>query len=323
MIKTIFLFLGLQALVYAQPAPRHLERVAYDTKRDRLIVFGGSAFLDGKLRYDSAVHEWDVKTGWSSSTPPLAPHPRNGGALVYHARLKETVLIGGVYEDNKGYQILFDVWLWNGKRWKKNNMLCPVKEPEGVYDPTTGKILVLGEVTNKDKLIDEGARQFELWSFDGADWQRESQDVPVADGFSQLAFNHHRQTLLLPVSENGTLVMYEWNKAGWTKKSVTTMAPTARTRFMFAYDAARQVAYLHGGRTDQKEFLNDLWQWNGSQWTNITPAEALGKKASARMVYGKKEMVEYGGALDENGKTTTTNEIWMLRGGQWVKTNKR
>lgn len=316
-VLTLFI-LFLNGLAAGQPTPRHLERVAYDDPRNKLIVFGGSAMRDGRLEYDSNVYEWGIKKGWRVFVGS-GPGPRNGGALVYHSGLKETILMGGVYENSRGYRILFDVWQWNGRRWRKSDTTCPVKEPEAVFASGMEKVLVCGEVTNKDRLVYSGDRQFELWSFDGREWRLESRQVPAIGGSLSMSFDQDRNCLMIPMAEGDKMVVYEWAGGLWEKRFSTRENPLARSRYSFAYDPMRHAAYLHGGRTDQKEFLNDLWQWDGRDWKNVTPKAPIDKKASSRMVYGKPGLVEFGGAVDRDNKTITVNEIWVLKNNTWSK----
>ena len=57
----------------------------------------------------------------------------------------------------------------------------------------------------------------------------------------------------------------------------TTNGPTARTAASMAYDSHRQVTVMFGGLgmvpgyPNQLLPLNDLWEWDGSVWTQRMP----------------------------------------------------
>ncbi len=56
---SFFLFLLFSTSIFSQPNPRHLEEVAYDKARDRLILFGGAEIIPGGWEEPSMLYEWD------------------------------------------------------------------------------------------------------------------------------------------------------------------------------------------------------------------------------------------------------------------------
>lgn len=308
----------LKCILYAQPPARHLERIAYDTKRAKLIMFGGSAMVGDLLTYYTSVYEWDG-VAWTEFSAP-GPMGRNGSALVFNPSEKCTYLLGGIYEDKAGYKILFDVWTWNGTSWQQVDTTCPVKEPEAVYDPQNKRVFVFGEASNKDSLFPQaGERKFELWSYKRNRWHKLSEQCPSPEGPIHLAFNPITGILVFPAEESGKMVVWQWNKEGWKKRACENACPPARSRYAFAFDAGTQTFYMHGGRTANRDFLNDLWEWNGETWKDMTPSSPLSKKASARMISFEGGILEYGGVTLENGKTLLRNDVWILQNGKWKK----
>src|SRR5688500_18103333 len=77
----------------AVPPAAYSVGTAFDTARNRLVVFGG--YVNGA--YAGDTWEWDGRV-WTrvTSTGPIA---RNSPALVYDAARRQTVLVGG---DNGG-----------------------------------------------------------------------------------------------------------------------------------------------------------------------------------------------------------------------------
>src|SRR5262245_8453836 len=63
---------------------------------------------------------------------------------------------------------------------------------------------------------------------------------------------------------------WEWNGSRWTLRS--TSGPSGRANASIAYDPARGVTVLFGGRIGLQTYLQDTWEWDGSTWTqrNVT-----------------------------------------------------
>ena len=61
---------------------------------------------------------------------------------------------------------------------------------------------------------------------------------------------------------------WQFDAHGW-KQLQPAHVPPARFRHTLSYDASRGVIVLFGGRDNGSNF-NDLWEWNGSDWTSVT-----------------------------------------------------
>jgi hypothetical protein len=112
----VFIYLVISA-VQSQPGPRHLEDVAYDTKRQRLILFGGIELQKEHWIEPSSVHEWDGRK-WTVSQA-AGPTGRRACALVYNESTQETFLFGGVSTGKiQPDSVLLDAWKWTEKAGK-------------------------------------------------------------------------------------------------------------------------------------------------------------------------------------------------------------
>ena len=95
------------------PLPREWAGVAYDARRDRVMVFGGYVLnglgSSGNIVGDMA--EWDPASGaWQScAATGAAPSARTHAALAYDAARDVLVLFGGQPAD---YSATADVWEW-------------------------------------------------------------------------------------------------------------------------------------------------------------------------------------------------------------------
>ncbi len=82
---------------------------------------------------------------------------------------------------------------------------------------------------------------------------------------------------------------WTWNGTTWTQKSPATVPPTRQLGSM-DYDLARGVVVMfggriHGGPAGPTGAQNDLWEWDGTDWTLIPAINPPGIRYSANMVY--------------------------------------
>lgn len=95
------------------PAPRHSAGATYDSKRNRVIVFGGLG-AGGML---GDLWAWDGRA-WTrlADASPDGPEPRAMGYIAYDRKRDRVVLFGG----RKGWpNDLNDTWEWDGTRWRR------------------------------------------------------------------------------------------------------------------------------------------------------------------------------------------------------------
>jgi hypothetical protein len=100
--------------------------------------------------------------------------------------------------------------------------------------------------------------------------------------------------------------------------------PEARSGAAIAYDSTRNVTVLFGGcpsftNCNNGPWLNDTWEWNGTTWTNVTPAGVSpSPRASSAMAFDEAHGVSvlFGGGIDVN--ETDYNDTWEWDGTAWT-----
>jgi len=211
----------------AWPSRRFLHALAYDTARDRVILFGGFPGVSNFERL-ADVWEWDGDSGtWTNATPdplpPSWPTERYSHTMVYDSKRQLTVVVGGY----AGGPSLGDVWEWDGVQFVDRtpsplpaNWPAPRSSHAMAYQPCTGTFIVFGGQNS------QGTTLGDTWQWDG------TSDF-------------------------------------WVK--LTVPSPPARRGAGMAYDAARARAVLFGGVGDYGELdLNDTWEYA------FSPCEAAG-----------------------------------------------
>ena len=313
------LFLIFANLAFDEPRPRHLEEVTYDKKSDRLLLFGGAEVNDGVWQEPTMLYEWNGGK-WNMITAQ-GPAGRRGHGWIYDENRNETILMGGVTTGQIAKDsILFDVWHWNGKSWKLMNTICPVKEPEVVYDPISKRILVYGDANNKTVLNYNLETTFELWEYKNETWIKLSDEGPDIRGSRMMAFDVARKRLVAPVFEENGMTMWEWNGDEWTKHFHEKEYPSYRTRFAFAYHPVDKNMYLFGGLSADRKQLGDFWSWDGNQWKRIDIQEGPSVRNSSHFVFSNNQLILYGGSVPRAHPATgieLSNEIWGWKNDKW------
>ena len=308
---------------FDQPAPRHLEEVTYDKKRNKLLLFGGAEVNGDVWKEPAMVYEWDGKN-WMRKEAP-GPAGRRGHGWLYDEDREETLLIGGVSEGRISKDsVLFDVWRWNGSNWKLMNTVCPVKEPEAVFDPVNKRILVYGDANNKAVLNYNLETSFELWEYKKDEWKKLSDEGPNINGSRMLSFDAERNRLVVPVYEQKQSVVWEWTGTKWEKIVCGNDYPSYRTRFATAYDPIEKQTILFGGLSEKREQLGDFWKWDGKQWRKIETKESPSVRNSSHFACGNNQLFLYGGSVPKPAPQEgieTCNELWSWKDNHWEKLN--
>lgn len=98
--------------------------------------------------------------------------------------------------------------------------------------------------------------------------------------------------------------------------------PPARYGAAMVYDAARDVVLLYGGSVSNQQFLGDMWQWDGKDWSQIAmPEPNPGVRTGAHMLYSEIEgkVYFYGGMVRGTlGGYYTIPDMWSWDGQEWT-----
>ena len=107
-----------QQVAPVSPQGRDGLRLAYDSARARVVLFGGR---DGGGAALADTSEWNGQS-WSVVLGP-APPARSFHAMAYDVARGRTVLFGGLSATSTN---LGDTWVWNGAVWAQ---LAPATSP--------------------------------------------------------------------------------------------------------------------------------------------------------------------------------------------------
>lgn len=132
------------------PAVRAGHALAYDSARQRVVLFGGATVglastgnRPPEVFYGD-TWEWDGSNWFERSPQGATPSPRHEHALAYDPTAQVTYLFGGL--DAAG-DPLNDLWTWDGSRWTQ--LMTPNPPARRfdcamTFDAARGKLVLFG-----------------------------------------------------------------------------------------------------------------------------------------------------------------------------------
>ncbi|MBW1809527.1 MAG: hypothetical protein JRJ87_15125 [Deltaproteobacteria bacterium] len=323
------------------PTARAGHSMAYDSARDRMVVFGGS---DGT--YNDQTWEWDGRS-WKLvcgvGTYCVSPAARAGHSMEYDAVRGVVVMFGG--EAGSTDLTLGDTWEWDGTKWLQqcgDGTNCsgpPGRSGHGmVYDSERGRVLLFGGCENMDSDTFECLNMPDgLWAWDGAGWDKicgsgTGCSGPTGSYHLSMAYDENDDELVL---FSGCTVFnsncqarsdetWRWNGTSWSKvcdASQGCTSPSSRYRHEMVYDAGNDRVMLFGGR-DSTSLPPETWEWDGNSWSIACdggpscPAPHQCERPA--MAYNRHlgEVVLFGGAWSWT-PGTRSDKVWHWNGSRW------
>jgi len=243
---------------------RNLGGVAYDSKRNVLVVYGG--WSPNKCYNDT--WEWNGQT-WSK-LPVEGPGVCDHFAMVYDSRRGRVVLFGG---QDPGMTLHGDTWEWDGSSWAKvieeSNTTPPKRTHYALgYDSEREVVLMFGGYSPTLGDLND------LWAWNGITWSEIKRDEsPSARTGARMAFDAKRKVMVLQGGNRNNTMLNEtwtWNGKKWTQVESENLP--ARGYHAMTYDPIRERVVLFGGQsglTTASPLLGDTWEWDGKQWVLV------------------------------------------------------
>ena len=258
------------------PPARLLTGAAFDAARSRIVVFGG---LHNRTSLRD-TWEWDASAGWRAAADTASPSARDHLAMAFDKERGVSVMFGGARFVARGEvqpPWPTDTWEWNGGAWR----LSAARGPAGrartamVYDAARGRVLLYGGIGESPA---EGQPQpffDDTWAYDGTAWTQLSNTGPGARYAHAMAYDARAGVVLLYGGATMTEYfqdMWQWDGERWSEIELSGPTPGPRYSPAMAYDPVRGRVVLHGGYNGaNNDALNDVWEWDGLRWHDVTP----------------------------------------------------
>ena len=301
----------------AKPGPRWFHTMVYDSTNEEVVIVGGAHFVEKT----PDAWKWNGRR-WADITPTgEKPSARSNHAMVYDSAREVVVLFGG--RDN-AENITQDTWEWNGTLWTD---VSPAEAKPGpiwchamAYDSARGVTVLFGGEDSSGVKLDG------VWEWDGVSWELRTPDDPEGDGNPTARYEHAmaydsaRGVIILFGGSDGSIKSqdaWEWNGTSWADVTPAGLKPSARSSHTLAHDNARGVTVLFGGAAGSTNGSQDTWEWDGENWTNVTPAGAKPDiRLNHTMIYdsARSVMVLFGGCNFPDHH----QDIWEWDGAVWT-----
>lgn len=308
------------------PGPRAAHSMVYDSKRGRIILFGGFNDPTEPNALASFYGDtWIYQDGtWTQVESATSPSARYNSGMAYDSDRDRVVLFGGVaYQaDNKTTETLFDTWEFDGTTWTKTGESSAgpkVAKPVMAFDPSRKQMLLLG-------INDNAAPVMYLQNRTDGTWAAPSptpEKLPTCTNEGLMAYRQHTQKIAFvggvcvantPSSDE----LWEWDGGNWVKATTTSVERATGQSVYYDPTAFRLVMF--GGVTYGTDFprstvlsiVNSTWTFN--LLTFRPRPRSLGAMRTTNPATG--EIYLFGG-LNEYS-TGYTGDFWRYSGGgQW------
>jgi hypothetical protein len=266
--------------------------------------------------------EWDPSAGsWTQLTPTTTPGARYDSALVWDSKRNLAVLFGGMQKDQTDANGIpqRDTWDWNPttKNWSLRASTTTMPSPRWghamAYDPARGLVVLAGGKSWQTYL---GLGEVWDWDPNTGNWTQRltgnESSVPAGRMYASLLTDSARSRLdllagitfstSLPFggyqpTASGEVWEFEPASAKFANRSAVQNWPSQRWGNAIAFCPATGKTYLFGGQSPNYDLLNDLWEWDGSSWSQVPGDVRPTRRANPAMAYdpSRKSLILFGG----------------------------
>jgi len=261
------------------PTARSGHATAYDSRRDRMLVVGGSNALASGV-----TDVWEVslgmQPGWTRlSSRGAPPSGRQQQSAIYDTARDRLIVFGGFDGSLQN-----DTWALSLKAPNQWIRLMPSGSPPtprrghvAVYDAARDRMLLFGGY--------DGAYLSDVWSLSlsGAPaWSKlASSGSPPAQRYAASAIvDPVRDRLVIFGGDNGSVRLNDaWALSlglgpSWTRIETASPRPGIRAGHTGIYDPARHRLMIFGGYNSYTTFMDDTWALSlggTPTWTQLAP----------------------------------------------------
>jgi hypothetical protein len=282
--------------------------MAYDAARQNVVLASPGATV-----FDTWT--WDG-TDWTQMNPAASPPvPDYYWAMAYDAAHQQAILVLSFY--GVGLQ----TWAWDGTNWsQKASFGSPYNEAGyAVFDGARNQVVL--ENWGYVQISGAWILARETWVFDGTTWTLKATSAtnPNVPQLGRMAYDQARQQTVLFDESGSNAATWVWDGSVWTQDSPAS-TPSKRNAPL-VFDPSSSQVWMMGGFDSgtNLELTNDIWAWDGTNWTQKTSTPAYPVHNSATMVYdaARGEVVQFGG----NTTAQWTAETWTWNGSTWTQKN--
>lgn len=268
------------------PLARDAHTAAWDTQRDRMLVFGGMAGDDNLFRKD--LWSFASPGGWQRLVPDDAvgaPPRRGSSAATWDTQANRLLVFGGFHVEGTDFYTLNDLWAYSSDSgWK----LLPDQGGDGPPQPRHSHVAVW-DAQGQRLIVFGGSNYNDLWAYTAAgSWQRLTPQgapgAPAPRSAAVGAWDSEGNRLLVfggaltPATADYYNDLWQYTAAGGWQQLTANGAPGSpppRRWAAGAWDGQRRRLLVFGG--GESPFRSDLWEYtDAGGWRVLTTEGAVG-----------------------------------------------
>ena len=258
-----------EMLTDAGPPRRALSAAAFDSRRGRIISFGGNRG-PGVMLGDT--WEWNGRD-WRAMTD-TSPGARDHHAMAYDEARGRAVMFGGGRLLSAAVWPV-ETWTWDGASWTQAAAQGPIGRARTsmASDVARAQLVMFGGIGARPGPGQPQPLFDDTWSWNGASWSKLADGGPRGRYAHAMSFDRRAGVVLLYGGATMTEYfadMWQWDGRRWTEIAMTGPTPGKRYSPAMAYDSARGRTVLYGGYdVEARKSLDDIWEWDGTRWHEI------------------------------------------------------
>lgn len=253
------------------PPVRQFAAMAYDSSRDRVVLYGGNILDPTDDTFDAMFDTWEFDgQQWTEFTSPAESNPKVAKPILgYDAARNETILVGLNETGTATLMFRYDA---ANHSW---TAVTPVKMPTCVNDGNMffrahkNRLAFLGGVCSEDTPLTE--ELFE-WDNAGNTW------APITIGglprgsAQATAYDPLRREVVVfgGTAAFGTVLFSQTSilqQNDLWRSVFITHRPQPRSLIGFDTDASSNTIWMFGGLDETSSFFHtDLWGYRNGQW---------------------------------------------------------
>jgi hypothetical protein len=244
------------------PPGRSDASLAFDRRRQRLVMYGGRTRSPSGMRVLTDTWEWDGDA-WTLADS-VGPGARVHQVMEYDDAARAVTLIGGVADTGAFH----DRWCWDGHSWSRvDDPGLPSGIPDALVRISAGRlVLVTADPDSTDR--SGGSFTAGVWSVRDGRWMKLGRSGPRFSPMAPASATDRGLLLLLGWEENHVVTTPQWSAGRWTIERDDMPPPRKGTALTL--DPVRGRVVLFGG-DDDRAILGDIWEWDGHHWLHVVP----------------------------------------------------
>lgn len=320
------------------PPQRSAQGMAYDSLRQRVILFGGrhaKTTATGDISFYNDTWMWNG-TDWSEIHTPNAPDARQFAPLAYDSARDRVILYGGTHRaaNGKDTEAEYDTWEFDGTTWTKIADSEPkVNFPQLAYDALRKQTILVGV----DPASTTVATLMYVYEPNNRSWRKLTPDkLPTCVNDSSMTYRTSVDRIVLvggvcSVDTPATDQTWEWDGNTWAEAPVSNfLRATAQA---IAYDQLRDAVVIFGGFqafATTPRSLTTLFQGDAYRLAADVNRPAPRSLAAFRTdpvtntawLYGGLDELGLGPIDDGDSSNFALLRIWGYRDGYWFSLAK-